>query len=163
MRCTRTMTARGLVAGAVIAASVPALGAAAHGAERPAATFEPAAASAGLATTTEDHLTALINQERAAAGLPGLARHPRLDAHAAAHAAAMAAAGLHHSDLGALLGPWSGVGENVGAGGSVDIVHGALLASAPHQANMIGAGYSSVGVGIAVTPGTVWVVEVFAG
>jgi len=49
-------------------------------------------------------------------------------------------------------------------GPSVDAVHTALVASAGHYANITGASYSRIGVGVATdSSGQVWVVEVFAG
>ena len=64
-----------------------------------------------------------------------------------------------------LLGkPWSTVGENVGFGSTSAVVHDALVNSAGHLANIVGASFTRLGVGAAVDGnGRLWVVEVFAG
>jgi uncharacterized protein YkwD len=73
---------------------------------------------------------------------------------------------LRHSSLpGQLLGkPWSTVGENIGFGASSAVVHDALVNSAGHLANILGANYSRIGVGAYTdTTGRLWVVQIFAG
>jgi uncharacterized protein YkwD len=51
-------------------------------------------------------------------------------------------------------GGWTSVGENVGSGyTTVDAVMAAWMGDQPHRANLLGAGYTSVGFGEAVGPG----------
>ena len=69
---------------------------------------------------------------------------------------------LKHSNIGNLVPPWSGAGENVGKGGSVGSIFNSLAGSGGHKANMLG-DYTDVGVGVWVdTNGTLWTVHVFA-
>jgi uncharacterized protein YkwD len=69
--------------------------------------------------------------------------------------------GLSHSDLGSLLPPWSAAGENVGTGGSVESVFGALAGSSGHKANMLG-DFTHFGIGAWVdSDGTIWTAHVF--
>lgn len=53
------------------------------------------------------------------------------------------------------------VGENLGRGGSLAEVHHQLTLSAGHRKNLLGRGWSEVGVATAKEGSTVWVVEVF--
>jgi hypothetical protein len=89
------------------------------------------------AASAEDQLFDLINAERAAEGLPAL---------------------KEHSDL--MVGA-EDQAENVGYGGSVSVVHDALMASPGHRENILNSRYSHLGVGVVVQDGTVWVAEVF--
>lgn len=111
--------------------------------------------------------TSLTNGVRASAGLAPLARDGSLDAQAVAWAQELARSGqLRHSNIPrAVIGkPWSTVGENVGVGPSVQILHDALVASSGHYANIAGPAYTRVGIGVAVdASGQVWVCQVFAG
>jgi uncharacterized protein YkwD len=112
-------------------------------------------------------LTSMTNSVRAAAGLAPLARDGSLDSQAVAWAQELARSGqLRHSSIPrSIIGnPWTTVGENVGVGPSVQIVHDALVASSGHYANITGAAYTRVGIGVAVdASGQVWVCEVFGG
>ena len=112
-------------------------------------------------------ITSLTNGVRAAAGLPPLQRDGSLDAMAADWAQELASSGrLRHSNIPSRIvgSPWSAAGENVGYGPSVGVVHNALVKSSGHYANITGAAYTRIGVGVAVDgSGQVWVVEVFAG
>jgi uncharacterized protein YkwD len=135
----------------------------------PAAVEAPAPAPAAppVDSAGAGSLAALTNDVRAGAGLAPLARDGSLDALAIDWARELASSGrLRHSSIPkSIVGkPWSTAGENVGFGPSVDTVHSALVASAGHYANITGAAYSRIGVGVATdAAGQVWVVEVFAG
>lgn len=115
------------------------------------------------AASAEDQLFDLINAERAAEGLPALMEHPDLTAGAEHQAEAVAAAGelFHNPDLGDVTDGWEMIGENVGYGGSVAVVHDALMASPGHRENILNTRYTHAGVGVVVEDGTVWVAEVF--
>ena len=107
----------------------------------------------------------LVNQSRAASGLPPLEYNTMLYAKAQAWADRLAAQGyLQHSNLAD--GNWSTtrtkLGENVAYGPSMEAVHDNLMRSAPHRANILSADYNKVGTGVAYSPdGTVWVVQEF--
>jgi uncharacterized protein YkwD len=73
------------------------------------------------------------------------------------------AGGLSHSNLSSLLGAWSVAGENVGKGGSVSSVFGALKSSSGHYGVMVG-NFTHVGIGVwQDSNGTIWTCHVFAG
>jgi uncharacterized protein YkwD len=104
---------------------------------------------------------------RGASGVAPLARDASLDSAATGWARELATSGvLRHSTLPQqLIGkPWSTLGENVGFGASAASIHDALVNSAGHLANIVGASYTRVGVGAATdVNGRLWVVELFAG
>jgi uncharacterized protein YkwD len=138
-------------------------------ASAPASTDAPAPPPAAppIDTAGARTLTSLTNDVRASAGLAALGRDGSLDAMAADWAQELASSGnLRHSSIPkSIVGrPWSTAGENVGFGPSVPVVHDALVASPGHYANITGAAFTRLGVGVAVDgAGQVWVVEVFAG
>lgn len=129
--------------------------------------LEPAAASAPLNAAAAADFVGRTNALRGSLGLGALARNAQLDAYATAWARELAASGsLRHSASPdrAVAAGWSIAGENVGYGGSVATVHDALVKSAGHYANLAGASYTAIGVGVATgADGRIWVCEVFAG
>jgi uncharacterized protein YkwD len=129
-------------------------------------TQQPAAQTLGVASaqSVDSQFFDLLNGVRGSVGLPAFRYDTSLSAYAIAQAQAMAAAGtIFHSNIGSLLGTWSTVGENVGVGPSVDAVHAALVASPGHYANMTNAGFTTVGIGVAVDgAGRVFTAHVFA-
>ena len=111
-----------------------------------------------------------VNQDRAAAGLGGLAWDEQLHGLAQQHAAEIAGSGsLWHSNLGAWLtmpwmGAWRSLGENLlvaPAGTNAWSAEDMWMGSGPHRANILG-GFNRIGVG-AVTDGAgrVWMVALF--
>jgi uncharacterized protein YkwD len=136
-------------------------------AKAPTASPSAPPAAAPIDSAGASALTSLTNGVRASAGLAPLARDGSLDAQAIAWAQELASSGrLRHSNIPrSIIGkPWSTVGENVGVGPSVQIVHDALVASSGHYANIAGPAYTRVGIGVAVdASGQVWVCEVFGG
>ena len=104
----------------------------------------------------------LINSLRASNGLPPLAVHSSLTTRARNWSKRMAENGkLGHSDLSGLLGEWTGAGENVGRGGSVQGLFDALADSPGHRANML-AQFTHIGVGVwQAADGTLWTTHVF--
>jgi uncharacterized protein YkwD len=109
---------------------------------------------------------ALLNQTRAANGVPALVRNPTLDAKARAQAVRMARAGrIYHSRnlAGGIASGWTVMGENVGMGGSVASVHQALVGSPAHFANMTDGRFKQVGIGIVARNGVTYVAQVFLG
>jgi uncharacterized protein YkwD len=141
------------------------------------ATFALAAASGsahGLSLLPGDEARSvqLLNAARTALGLNALPRRFELDAMARAQAARMVARGdiYHNPNLGSDATAsglnWVRVGENVGVGPDVLVVHNAFLASPHHRDNMLFPAYNAIGVGIA--PGTgdrsgmIFIAHVFA-
>jgi uncharacterized protein YkwD len=118
-------------------------------------------------TAAAAEFTGRTNSLRSSVGLPALVRDGSLDALAAGWARELASSGqLRHSSIPrSIVGqPWSVVGENVGFGPSAAAVHEALVASAGHYANLVGARYSRCGMAVATdVQGQLWVVELFAG
>jgi uncharacterized protein YkwD len=118
-----------------------------------------------------DLVLGLINDCRERLGRKRLRAHPRLMQVAEYRVSEMLALqyfshvspiGKNASDLarsGAVR--FGKVGENIGQGPSLEDVHEQLMLSAGHRRNILGQGWTDVGV-VAVEDGkTVWVVEVF--
>ena len=107
----------------------------------------------------------LINTERISRGMRPFDWNDQLAAKARAWAQHMADTGtVSHSELQAgVSAGWSALGENVGAGGSVDEVHNAFMQSAEHRRAILNRSYDSMGIGTAERNGTVYVVEVYRG
>jgi uncharacterized protein YkwD len=124
----------------------------------------PSSAEAGFNSSFEADFAASINSYRSSKGLPGLSRDGSLDSEARAWAKRMASRGdISHSDIGRFLPPWSAAAENVGTGGSVSSLFGALKGSSGHRANMLGS-YTHFGIGVWVDEsGTLWTAHVFTG
>ena len=110
---------------------------------------------------SEEEFVGRINAERAAHGLDGLVVAPDLADVARRHSAEMAASGRleHNAELGEEVEGWRRLGENVGAGPSVDDVHGAFMASDVHR-DVLLAEFSEVGVGVRWVDGQMWVTQV---
>lgn len=100
---------------------------------------------------------------RVSAGLGELATDPVLHDYARRWAWQMAASGeLEHSDISALLGDFTQVGENIGQGDQALALFQALVASPAHLEIMLGP-YTVDGVGAVVdADGVLWVSHVFA-
>ena len=144
---------------------------AAHAAPAPTVaaptTTAPAPASVTLSSSAAADIAARTNAVRTGRGLAPLTRDASLDSGANSWARELATSQvLRHSSMPQqLVGqPWSTVGENVGFGSSSAVVHDALVNSAGHLANIVGASFTRIGVGAAIDGnGRLWVVEVFAG
>jgi uncharacterized protein YkwD len=121
----------------------------------PAASTPTGAAASDLYTR--------LNDERRARGLAPLAWNTTLAAYAANWSENMAANGFRHSDIGALLGPFDYVGENIAAGTNVpaSALHIAWMGSQGHRDNMLSPGFTSVGVGVYCRNGTMWATTEF--
>jgi len=109
-------------------------------------------------------MVGLINGVRAGLGLAPYAVDGELTANAQNWARSMAAAATisHQADLSVgLSSPWIRLGENVGVGPSVVVVHNALVASPGHYANIADRSFGSVGVGVVESGGTLYIAEEF--
>jgi hypothetical protein len=124
------------------------------------ASIAPAYADSGV----EQDFVSRLNVSRANGGLEQLQVDNRLTQYARGHSRRMAADNdLRHSTSGQLtsiVSGWTQVGENVGRGQSASSLHSALMNSPSHRANIMG-DYDSVGVGVYVSDGTVWVTQIF--
>ena len=108
-----------------------------------------------------------IDVERAHAGLPPLTVDPVVSAQAQQWSLTMAAFSTLREDpaygakTAAVDPTWQGAGENIGVGATVTSIEGALMASPPHRANILGA-WTRMGIGVYVdSGGRVWVTERF--
>ena len=71
---------------------------------------------------------------------------------------------FHNPDLASVTASenWYKLGENVGYGPTVDVLHQAFMDSAPHAANLLKDVYNYIGVGVTIDDGgTIWVAVVF--
>ncbi len=129
----------------------------------------PALASPDL-TSLADRVFLLVNQQRAARGLPRLTRVSPLDRSAQDFAVAMATVDFFShiapdgmTPAGRMLADgysWSGWGENIGAGlDSAEKIMDAWMQSPGHAANILSDSYTQIGIGVAVggTYGIYWV------
>ena len=110
----------------------------------------------------------LINTERSAEGLSTLASFEDLVDDARVQALEMSDAGYLYlypnPDLANVTTSenWFKLGENVGYGPTVDILHQAFMDSEPHEANVLKDVYNYIGVGATIDDnGTIWVAMVF--
>lgn len=122
------------------------------------ATAHPASAS-----STESAVTGKINSARANHGRHRLTTRSDLVAVARGQARRMAARNTlyHNPSLAQQVRNFRWVGENVGYGPSVSLVHNAFMASPGHRANVLDRDYTEVGVGAVWANGRVWIAEVF--
>ncbi len=128
-------------------------------------------AAAGV-TDPEAALASMVAAMRASERLPRLARDPRLDAVARAHALRMKQARAVGHDLGDgdpgerldNAGLYAKeIGENVAHAQSVVLAHRALYASVSHRENLLRAEFTRMGIAVLDDPdGSVWVAEVFS-
>jgi uncharacterized protein YkwD len=133
----------------------------------PATTAPPttAAPSGNFNSAAEADFAGRINGLRASVGKPALAGNGELNNYARWWAKYMADHNsFAHSDIGTLLDPWTIVGENIGAGGNVAGIFGALVNSPGHYNNMVEARFTALGVGVYIdASGKLWTAHVFAG
>jgi uncharacterized protein YkwD len=116
----------------------------------------PAAAAAPVDDAYEARIVALVNAERAAAGLPRLAVSTCADRFAEDWSATMARTSVfeHRPSLGTVLTGCraSAVGENIAYGSvSADRMMAMWMGSAGHRANILSSRFTHIGVGAAPT------------
>jgi uncharacterized protein with LGFP repeats len=119
------------------------------------------------ASTVQSNVVSLVNQNRAAAGLPPLRHDPTLDAAAQQWAAHMSATGVFAHSSAAwraerIPAGWRSNGENIAAGyRSESAVMAGWMNSPGHRNNILNSGYTRIGIGY-VAAGNYWV-QIFAG
>jgi uncharacterized protein YkwD len=132
------------------------------------ATVGPVASPAAAANHDERQLRTMVNDTRDRHGVRRLDMRRFLVRAARRHSRKMATTGVlaHSRDL-ASVGQgreWRIIGENVGFGPSMDILHDAFLDSPPHRRNELKRAYRYVGVGMSrSTDGRIWVTVLFLG
>lgn len=128
-------------------------------------------AQAGL-SRDEQELMALLNQERANAGLPKFNFSEQL-AHAARNHTGLL---VEHDQLshqfagepglvdrvGATGLRYDASGENVALASNIEEAHQGLMHSPPHRANILNPRYNEVGISVMASRGTLFVTEDFA-
>ena len=128
---------------------------------------QPAPKAANVSGSDAAQLVSLVNQYRAANGLPALAKASDATAKAQQHSNDMAAQGrmFHSSSMSSGISPgWSSLGENVGVGGSASQVESMFENSGPHRANILNESFTQIGVGVTVgDDGQLYVTEIFVG
>lgn len=120
-------------------------------------------APSASATSHESDALALLNAERAAAGLAPVSMHADLTDDALAWSRHMQEQGsLSHSpNLAAVTTGWDKLGENVGVGTSISALHTAFMNSSGHRGNILG-DYDSVGIAVVEeTSSKLWITVVF--
>lgn len=120
----------------------------------------------------EQQLVAMINQERARAGLPALKVDDRLTQAARAHSVLMAQKKqLSHQfpgelplqeRLAATHLRFNSDAENVAYDYSVQQAHEGLMHSPPHRENILSPKYNTIGIGVVRSGEIIWVTEDFA-
>lgn len=107
--------------------------------------------SAAALSSDESRLVALLNSDRAKAGLRTLAVASDLVEAARRHSQDMAArqAIYHDPNTPNEIRGWSRIGEVVGRGPSASDVHRGFMASSSHRAHLMNSGYTQVGAGTA--------------
>jgi len=114
--------------------------------------------------STESEFVSRTNGARASYGRRAYAVRSDLTSVARRHAARMAASRsiYHNTRLGSEVTGWSAIGENVGRGGSVAVIHNAFMNSSSHRGNILSTSFTQVGIGTARgTDGQIYVAEVF--
>lgn len=129
----------------------------------PAAAAQP---RTGEESSAESQLLSMANASRSQAGLGPLSQSGGWLEHARDHSEQMSVTNsiFHDPNLSAeaaSIGCWKRVGENVGRGFSVDAIHGALMNSPTHRANVLG-DFDELGVGVEIAPdGMIYVTQRF--
>lgn len=116
------------------------------------------------ASSDETSFVNRINAERTSRGLRALTVKADLVRVSRAHSVDMARARSisHTQNLGSGVSGWTQMGENVGSGKTVDLLHDAFMASASHRSNILHATFNQIGVGIAMADGKIYVTQTFA-
>ncbi len=130
----------------------------------PATTTTTAPAGGYVSGGDESTFLALINGTRSSAGVGALSRDGGLDGYARWWAEQMALAGsISHSGMGGIDGSWTARAENVGSGGTAQMLYGVFTGSSGHFANITNGGFTHVGVGAWIDEtGLLWTVHIFA-
>lgn len=129
--------------------------------------FGTMAIPAEAVSPMEKRLVKRVNNARDNKGLRNLRVSAWLSKKAQTHSNKMARQGrLYHTRCLSCMFKsrrWRKIGENVGLGETIQRVHRAMMKSSGHRSNILGRGYSRIGVGIKGTRRGLWVTEIFWG
>ncbi len=130
----------------------------------PATTTTTAPAGGYVSSGDESTFLSLINGTRSSAGVGALSRDGGLDGYARWWAEQMALAGsISHSGMGGIDNSWTVSAENVGSGGTAQMLYGVFTGSPGHLANITDGGFTHVGIGAWIDEtGLLWTVHIFA-
>jgi hypothetical protein len=120
----------------------------------------PSASAGGDASS----MTSMANGERTERGLRAYAISGELASVAQSWASKMAKSGklAHNPNLSSQVKGYRYVGENVGYGANAAQIHGALMKSPGHKANILDRDFTQIGVGAARdAKGNLWITQVF--
>lgn len=127
-------------------------------------TPQPASAvTSGTVSGDESQFLTLLNRERVNRNLPALVSDGELASTSRSWSQHMASrVKLYHDPNLAAVATyvepsWRSVGENVGAGYSVQSLHDAFMASKGHRDNILSGRFNRVGIGVAFGGGKTWV------
>lgn len=129
----------------------------------------PLAARPALAANNDErYLRGLVNEARVEHQANPLRMRAFLVRAARRHSRDMAASGqlVHSTELASYAEghPWSIIGENIGYGPSMEVLHQAFMDSPPHRENELNGQFRQIGVGMAVgDDGRIWVTVLFLG
>lgn len=114
-------------------------------------------------TAAEQDFLNRTNALRASLGLGSLRLNSELLAKARGWSETQAQSGtIFHSTLSnGVTQNWRRLGENVGMGPQVSLIHDALVASPRHYENLIDPGFTEVGIGVVLQGDVLYVTEVF--
>lgn len=126
------------------------------------------AASVGVAGPSADEklMAGKINRERNMRSAEDLKLANGLSSLAQRHSCAMAAEGrLYHTEnLGKKVKNWKILGENVGQGWDLELIHQEFMASEHHRRNILDGRFTYVGSGVCPDEfGNYWVTQIFFG
>ncbi|HYZ11042.1 MAG TPA: CAP domain-containing protein [Actinomycetota bacterium] len=116
----------------------------------------------------ERELHTYINEARDRRGVRKLGKRMFLVRAARRHSRYMADTGqlVHSTDLSSYVGSrdWKIIGENIGYGPSMEVLHDAFMDSPPHRRNALDHRYKRIGVGMTLgDDGRIWVTVLFLG
>ncbi len=122
---------------------------------------------ADATTSVEKVMVSLINKSRHSHGRAYLSLNDGLSNYARKHSATMAAKSrlYHNPYLATWLRNWNWniLGENVGVGPTITVLHTAFWNSPRHRANILDRRFRNVGVGVVSSRGRLWVTVIFRG
>jgi cysteine-rich secretory family protein len=119
---------------------------------------------ASATASQSQQFVSYINNQRAAHGARTLRVASDLAAYAYSHSKAMAAKQtIYHSTDAQLysIPGWTGIGENVGMGDTVQDLNDAFMASKEHRFNILYPGWNLLGIGTVERNNVIYVTEIF--
>lgn len=124
----------------------------------------PTPPAAGASPILQGDMIDLINGERASRGLSALTPYWDLEDDAALQTYRQVAKGtiFHTADLSSVVsGGWLALGENVGMGPTIPLLHAAFMDSPGHRANILG-DWTHIGISVkAATDGQLFITVIF--